>query len=154
MAILQSVSLIVVANGGPVLFERLMGPHFAGPIDAGIILRDGHPLLGPSKTWRGLAAAIFLTALAAVLISLPWRAGGLVAVCAMGGDCLSSFVKRRLGLEARSIAFGLDQVPESLLPALASAAYLPLGPVDVFAIVSVFTIGHWAISRLVRERPS
>jgi CDP-diglyceride synthetase len=153
IAILQCVSLVLVANGAPVLFERLLGKHFAGPIDAGIVLRDGHPLLGRSKTWRGVAAAILLTVFAAVLIGLPWQAGALTAVCAMAGDCISSFVKRRLGLRASSIALGLDQVPEALFPAVACAAYLPLGPIDVFAIVFVFTIGHLAISRLVRERP-
>ena len=69
----------------------------------------------------------------------------------MAGDCISSFVKRRLGLKASSIALGLDQVPEALFPAVACAAYLPLGPIDVFAIVFVFTIGHLAISRLRSE---
>ena len=95
----------------------------------------------------------FFTAFAAVLIGLPWQAGTLTAICAMAGDCISSFVKRRLGLKPSSIALGLDQVPEALFPAVACAAYLPLGPIDVFAIVFVFTIGHLAISRLVRERP-
>jgi CDP-2,3-bis-(O-geranylgeranyl)-sn-glycerol synthase len=53
-------------------------------------LRDGHPLLGRSKTWRGLAAAILLAACAAVLMNLPWQLGALAAASAMAGDCLSS----------------------------------------------------------------
>ena len=135
VVIFQSLILIGAANGAPVLFARLLGTRFARPIDGGVVLRDGHPLLGRSKTWRGLAAAVVLAACAAVLIGLPWQAGALTGASAMAGDCLSSFVKRRLGLEPSSMALGLDQVPESLFPAVASSVYLPLGPLDVVAIV-------------------
>ena len=131
LVIFQSLILICAANGAPVLFARLLGTRFARPIDGGIVLRDGHPLLGRSKTWRGLAAAVVLAACAAVLIGLPWQAGALIGASAMAGDCLSSFVKRRLALEASSMSLGLDQVPESLLPAVASSVFLPLAFGDV-----------------------
>src|SRR6202035_5396365 len=50
------------------------------------------------------------------------------------------------------------QVPESVFPAAACAAYLPLGPLDVALIVLVFFVGELATSRLffavgVRDRP-
>jgi CDP-diglyceride synthetase len=158
LAILQTLILICAANGAPVLFARLLGARFAHPIDGGIVLRDGHPLLGHSKTWRGLGAAAIFGACAAVLVSLPWRLGALVAACAMAGDCLSSFIKRRFGLEPSSMTLGLDQVPESLFPAVACSAYLPLGPLDVALIVLVFFVGELATSRLffavgLRDRP-
>ena len=158
LAILQSLILISAANGAPVLLARLLGARFAHPIDGGIVLRDGHPLLGRSKTWRGLAAAILLAACVAVLIGLPWRLGALAAASAMAGDCLSSFVKRRFGLEPSSMTLGLDQVPELLFPAVACNAYLPLGPIDVLTIVLVFSVGELAMSRLffavgLRDRP-
>ena len=143
LAILQGLILISAANGAPVLFARLLGARFAHPIDGGIVLRDGHPLLGRSKTWRGLAAAVLLAACAAVLMSLPWQLGALAAASAMAGDCLSSFVKRRFGLEPSSMTLGLDQVPESLFPAVACRGYLPLGPLDVALIVLVFSVGSW-----------
>ena len=57
---------------------------------------------------------------------VPWRLGALVAASAMAGDCLSSFIKRRFGLEPSEMTLGLDQVPESLFPAVACSAYLPL----------------------------
>ena len=101
------------------------------------------PLLGRSKTWRGVAAAVLLTLGIAVLIGLPWQAGALVAACAMAGDCTSSFIKRRLGLEASSMAFGLDQVPESLLPAVAGIIYFPFGTLDIIAIVLAFISENW-----------
>jgi CDP-2,3-bis-(O-geranylgeranyl)-sn-glycerol synthase len=158
VAILQSLILISAANAAPVLFERVLGTRFARPIDGGLVLRDGRPLLGRSKTWRGLAAAILLAACASVLIDLPWQAGALAAASAMAGDCLSSFVKRRFGLEPSSMTLGLDQVPESLLPAVACSVYLPLGLIDIVAIVLVFFVGELALSRLffaigVRDRP-
>jgi hypothetical protein len=158
LAILQGLILISAANGAPVLFARLLGARFAHPIDGGIVLRDGHPLLGRSKTWRGLAAAVLLAACAAVLMSLPWQLGALAAASAMAGDCLSSFIKRRFGLEPSSMTLGLDQVPESLFPAVACSGYLPLGPLDVALIVLVFSVGELATSRLLfaiglRDRP-
>jgi CDP-diglyceride synthetase len=158
LAILQSLVLIGAANSAPVFLRRLFGECLAQPIDGGLVLRDGHPLLGHSKTWRGLAAAILLATFAAVLIGLPWQAGALVGASAMAGDCLSSFTKRRLGLESSRMALGLDQVPESLLPALSCSAYAPLGPLDFVVIVSVFFVGELALSRLffalgLRDRP-
>ena len=76
----------------------------------------------------------------------------------MAGDCLSSFVKRRFGLEPSSMTLGLDQVPKSLFPAIVCSAYLPLSPVDVLAIVLAFSVGELAMSRLffavgLRDRP-
>jgi hypothetical protein len=123
-----------------------------------MVLRDGHPLFGRSKTWRGVAAAVLVTACAAVLMSLLWRLGALAAASAMAGDCLSSFVKRRFGLEPSSMTLGVDQVPESLFPAVACSAYLPLRPLDVALIVLVFSVGELAMSRLffavgLRDRP-
>ena len=158
VVVLQSLILIAVANGGPVLFARLLGTRFAARIDGGVVLGDGHPLLGRSKTWRGLVAAIVLAAFTAVLIGLPWQAGALIGASAMAGDCLSSFVKRRLALEPSSMALGLDQVPESLLPAVASGVFLRLAFSDIVAIVLVFSLGELAISRLfyavgLRDRP-
>jgi hypothetical protein len=158
LVILQSLILITAANGAPVLLALLLGTRFAGPIDGGIVLRDGHPLLGRSKTWRGLAAAILLATCVAVIIGVPWEAGAITGASAMAGDCLSSFVKRRMTLEASSMSIGLDQVPESLFPAVASSVYLPLAPTDVIAIVLVFSVGELLISRLfyavgLRDRP-
>jgi hypothetical protein len=56
------------------------------------------------------------------------------------------------------MTLGLDQVPESLFPAVACSAYLPLRPLDVALIVLVFSVGELAMSRLffavgLRDRP-
>jgi CDP-2,3-bis-(O-geranylgeranyl)-sn-glycerol synthase len=148
LAILRSLLLISAANGAPILFKRVFSVRFAGPIDGGLVLQDGHPLLGSSKTWRGLVAGVFLAACASLAIDLPWQVGALIGASAMVDDCVSSFAKRRFGLESSSMALGLDQIPESLLPAVVCSAYLPLGALDVGAIVLVFFVGELGLSRL------
>ena len=158
LQIIQGLTLISAANGAPVLVAWALRARPARPIDGGIVLRDGHPLLGRSKTWRGIASAIVLATFVSVLIGLPWRLGVLAAASAMAGDGLSSFFKRRFGLEPSSMTLGLDQIPESLFPALACAAYLPLSPIDVFVVVLIFSVGGLAASQIffaigVRDRP-
>jgi hypothetical protein len=148
LQIVQALALIGAANGAPVLVAWALRARPARPIDGGIVLRDGHPLLGQSKTWRGIASAIVLATFVAVLIGLPWRLGALAAASA----------KRRLRLEPSSMTRGLDQIPESLFPALVCASYLPLSPIDVFVVVAVFSVGGLAASRIffaigVRDRP-
>jgi hypothetical protein len=91
-------------------------------------------------------------------MSLSWQLGTLAAASGMAGDCFSSFVKRRFGFEPSSMVLGLDQVPESLFPAVACSAYLPLGPLDIALIVLAFSVGELAMSRLffavgLRDRP-
>ena len=117
--ILKMLLLLWAANGAPVLATRLLGNKYAQPIDNFICLPDGYPLFGTSKTWRGLLAALLAGALLAELIGVAIGWGLVIAACAMVGDLLSSFIKRRLGLLASSRALLLDQIPESLLPMLA-----------------------------------
>jgi CDP-diglyceride synthetase len=106
LAIIQSLIIITSANGAPVLVARVLRARLARPIDGGIVLCDGHPFLGRSKTWRGLASAIVVAACVATLIGLPWQLGALAATFAMMGDGLSSFIKRRFGLDPSSMALG------------------------------------------------
>src|SRR5579883_646632 len=117
--LLQLIVLLALANGTPVIAKWLLGDHLALPLDGGARFLDGRPLLGHSKTIRGVVLAIVVTSLGAALIGLSAAVGALVGVLAMAGDLLSSFVKRRLGLIASSRATGLDQIPEALLPLVA-----------------------------------
>jgi hypothetical protein len=59
----------------------------------------------------------------------------------MAGDLLSSFVKRRLNLPPSSRATGLDQIPESLLPALVCRGALSSSGLDIAICVGVFLVG-------------
>jgi hypothetical protein len=156
--ILQLLTLVAVANATPVLAKKVLGEVFAWPLDGGAVFVDGQPLLGSSKTIRGIVLSVLATSLAAVLLGLGWEAGVVVAVAAMAGDLSSSFVKRRLGLPPSSMAIGLDQIPESLFPLLAARLLLPVTLVDIAAGMVIFFVGVLALSRIlfklrVRDEP-
>ncbi len=116
-----------MANGAPLLAARLLGHHYNRPLDGGVCLADGQPLLGAAKTWRGIISCLLLTPLLAMLLCLSLVIGLGLAAFAMLGDLCSSFIKRRLAMPASSQALLLDQLPESLLPVLAAMYWLPLG---------------------------
>ena len=114
----QLLLLIIVANGAPILGTAILGNCGDWPVDGGRLWSDSRPLLGASKTWRGVLLAVTATIVMAVLLDLPARIGLQIGAFAVLGDFLSSFSKRRLGLAPSSMALGLDQIPESLLPLL------------------------------------
>jgi len=148
--ILALLCLILVANAVPALIALLRGGN-ARPVDGGLILRDGHRLLGSSKTWRGLVWALVLTPLAAPILGLPWTQGLHVAAAAMAGDLGASFIKRRLGLPSGAGVPGLDQVPESLLPALLAKGPMGLAWLDLVMAVSAFTLLDLILTPLARR---
>ncbi len=111
-----------------------------------------------SKTIRGILASLFATALAAWLLGLGWQVGALAAAAAMAGDLLSSFVKRRMKQPSQSMAPGIDQAPESLLPLIVCMAPLGLTIADILIATLLFWIGELILSRAlfslkIRERP-
>ena len=119
---------------------------------------DGRPLFGSSKTIRGIIVSVMFTAIGAALIGFTWQVGALFGAAAMGGDLVSSFIKRRLGMPPSSMAIGLDQIPESLLPMLLCWQALGLKLPTALAVLVVFLIGELALSKLlfrlhVRDRP-
>jgi CDP-diglyceride synthetase len=157
-SIIQSLALIGAANYAPILIKKLLGRTLNRPIDGGLVLSDGHPFLGSSKTWRGLAGAVLASTCASIIVGLEWKVGALVGAVAMVGDCLSSFAKRRLGVKPGEMFIGLDQVPESLLPALICHLYLPLNAVDVAVVLLLFIAAQIVFSRILftlglRDRP-
>ena len=140
--------LILAANGAPALLGRWLGQRGAWPVDAGIIMSDGQPLFGQSKTWRGLAAALLITAVCALLAGWSWLLGLAIACAAMAGDLLSSTLKRRRGLAPSTQVPLLDEIPEALFPALVAKAWLGLGWIDVGLVVAGFLIGHLVANQL------
>ncbi len=152
------LALILIANGSPIFARHFFGKRFPTPIDGGKILADGQPLLGKSKTWRGITAALVCTVAAGLLFSVPWVMGLLIAVFAMIGDLLSSFYKRRKSIPPSSMFTGVDQVPESLLPAVAVAAYFNFTVIDILLIIVGFFIFNRALSVIlfkmkIRDHP-
>jgi CDP-diglyceride synthetase len=158
LSIALIVTLTTIANGTPVLAQKLFGKLGLQPLDNGLQWFDGRPIFGHSKTIRGVFIAVLITSAASPLLGLHWTVGLIAASAAMVGDLLSSFVKRRLGLAISSRATGLDQVPESLLPALACASSLQLTLVDAIAATAIFFIGEIVLSKIlykmrIRARP-
>lgn len=127
-------------------------------MDGGRRLADGRPVLGPSKTWRGLIAAVALAGAVAPLLGVPALLGAAAGALAMAGDLLSSFIKRRLGRRSSSMALGIDQIPESLLPAVVLAPVLNLDAADVLVVTALFFIVELVLSAAlyvvgVRDQP-
>ena len=158
MLLLQLLILVGIANGAAVVAKKLLGAMFARPLDGGALFVDGRPILGPSKTTRGVVVSVLATSICAALMGIGWEVGALIATSAMAGDLFSSFVKRRLHLASSSMAIGLDHIPESLFPLLASRSLLPLSILDVVAGVTIFVVGALILSPLLfklnlRDRP-
>jgi CDP-2,3-bis-(O-geranylgeranyl)-sn-glycerol synthase len=157
-AVLEAVAMLVLVNGAPILARDLFGRCCAWPMDFGLYLRDGNPLLGVSKTWRGLLSALLAGGLGGLLLGFGLVSGLLFGAWAMAGDAISSFIKRRLGLMPSARFRGLDQCFESLMPLWMLRAELGLDGPGILVAVVLFTLFEWWISPLlhrlrIRDRP-
>jgi hypothetical protein len=155
---LLALTLLMLANGAPVIAKSIFGQRFDWPLDAGMVFFDGRPLFGPSKTWRGVIAAVLVTTCGATIIGFGPKIGLIVALAATVGDLSSSFIKRRWAMPSSSRALGLDQIPESLLPLLVCRQSLSLTPLDIAWGTGVFFIGalglSWMLHRAhVKDQP-
>ncbi len=133
--IAELLLLLVTANGAPLIVGLLLGTRLDRPLDGNLRFLDGRPLLGPSKTIRGLISAVMATALLAPLLGLPPARGAAFGLLAMSGDLLSSFIKRRLRIAPSHSAPLLDQLPETLIPLV--ILYPLLGATASEALIAV-----------------
>lgn len=132
--------LLAVANGAPVLFSMVFGGRCATPIDGGRLLRDGRPVFGTHKTWRGLFGGALATGAVGGLLSIGMLTAATFGFSALLGDLLSSFIKRRAGYGSGRDLPLLDQVPEALLPMLALYGPLGLNLVSLCATFVAFVV--------------
>ncbi|MBS1212934.1 MAG: CDP-diglyceride synthetase [Proteobacteria bacterium] len=146
---LKILALLLIVNGAPIILQRILGQRWNKPVDLGLKLPDGKPLLGPSKTWRGVAGALAAGPVASASLGLDAMAGLLLAAGAMAGDLLSSFIKRRLGIVPSGQSLGLDQIPEALLPLLLLQDEWDLDAMDIFITVVDFLVLELLISRVL-----
>jgi CDP-diglyceride synthetase len=158
MIYLQLLFLIIVANGSPIIGRWIMNGFWEMPIDGGALFIDGRPILGTSKTYRGLACSLVGTLLAGALMGLSWKISLIVSALAVVGDCLSSFVKRRFGYPSGAKALGLDQIPESLFPMLGMWNVLNLSVLGLGLTVVVFVVAELVLSSIgyklhIRKHP-
>jgi len=150
--------LIIIANGAPIIVRVIMGKCLDFAIDFGYRLPDHNRLFGRSKTWRGAIAAVIFTSIGAIIVGYPASTGAQIAIYAVLGDVLSSFIKRRLGMAASSMAPLLDQVPESFLPAVMLMDTFELDLQSIIILVCVFIVMELILSSIffklgIRNRP-
>ncbi len=154
-----------VANGFAVFAKLIKSRH---PIDRGQFLRDGQPLLGPGKTWEGfivgfisgslIGILLFFSApllfalilqylylppefVPIVLITSPLL-GVLVALGALVGDLIGSFIKRRLKIERGKPAPLLDQLDFIIMALIFGLLISPLPLILVLFLLIVTPIIH------------
>ncbi|MFO1417786.1 MAG: CDP-archaeol synthase [Methylotetracoccus sp.] len=158
MLLAQLLIVVIAANAAPIIATRILGNRFSAPIDLGARMFDGRPVLGPSKTLRGLFAGILAAMASAAALGLPWTIGFWLGLGAMAGDLCSSFVKRRVGIPASGMALGLDQIPEALFPLLIVQTRLGLTASDVGDLIVLFLVFELMVSRIlfrlrIRKQP-
>ena len=158
MTFFELLLLIIIANGAPILIRVLVRDRFDRAVDFGQKMPDGRHVFGSSKTWRGVIAALLTTGVAALVLGHPAEIGVLVALYAVAGDLASSFIKRRLAMAPSSMAPVLDQVPESLLPAVMLKQHFGLDYLAVIQLVLIFIIIELFLSHIlykwgIRKRP-
>ena len=155
---LNILLLILVANGAPVMVSYLVSHKLSLPVDFGYKLKDQQYIFGNTKTWRGLNSSLFLTGVMALLLGYDFGFGLVIAVLAMSGDLISSFIKRRLKKESSSQVLLLDQLPESVLPVMILLWLNRIDLTQVIVIVVSFFIIELVLSSAlfhlgVRKRP-
>jgi CDP-2,3-bis-(O-geranylgeranyl)-sn-glycerol synthase len=141
-----------LANMAPVIVKKV--PMFLIPIDAGRTWKDGRPIFGSHKTWRGLVfATLFGAAAFAVQQRLysfgPWRSislvdyaaqpailGVLLGLGAILGDLAKSFAKRRVGVASGKPWIPFDEI-DFVIGALLFSALVVVLPLWAYGVIIV-----------------
>ena len=124
-----------VANAAPLIFGR------GTPIDGGHNFRDGRPILGSHKTFRGLIAGIFAGTIFGI-VETPFGpqmplAGFLMGIGAVLGDLLGAFLKRRLDIKPGDPLPIIDQLDFVFGALVFSSLVFPLSWASVLLVVFV-----------------
>jgi CDP-2,3-bis-(O-geranylgeranyl)-sn-glycerol synthase len=150
--------MLLAINGAPVLAARICRSHGALPVDLGMRRPDGRPLFGESKTWRGVLSALGMSCALSVFFGYGAWFGLMLGLLAMVGDIISSFIKRRMGLNPSAQCTGLDQLPESFLPSVYAVEALGLDCWWILLLPLTFMLLEIIISKplfilKIRNRP-
>lgn len=127
------------ANAAPVLLGGGI------PIDGGKKLSDGQPIFGNGKTIRGFVAGLIagtavggLQGILQGFLHGSWMLGLLLALGALTGDLVGSFIKRRGKLRQGMPALGLDQL-DFVVGALLLGALLEVPSLKIIATILIIT---------------
>ena len=126
------------ANAVPVVFGG------GQPLDFGRTLKDGRPLFGSHKTFRGFAAGLLIGTLVGVGESLVFSKyspllGFVLSAGALLGDLTGAFIKRRLGLAPGAFMPIIDQIDFVLFALLFSLLVSP-PPLTMAFTITALTI--------------
>ncbi len=143
--------LLLVINGTPPLLALLLPERWGRPIDNNIKLKDGVALLGTHKTMRGAAGGILAGGLAGLFLGFQSWTGFAVGLLGMGGDGLTSFIKRRLRLAEGADVPIMDQLLEGGLPLVFLVRMEVITWTGSLPILFLFTLSGMGFSRLRRE---
>jgi hypothetical protein len=149
--------------------------RLATPIDGGRMLH-GRPLLGPTKTWRGVVLMPVTAALATSLaVALgrrlppdlapfpgrrvePWMLGAVLGLGYCAGELPNSFVKRRLGIPPGASAsrlaglqYTIDQTDSVAGCLIALRLVCRARPVDLALAAALGSGVHLAVDRLMHS---
>ena len=144
---LKILVMLLATNGAPVLVARIFQSYGALSLDLGKQLRDGHPVFGSSKTWRGLVSALFTSCMLSIIFGYGIWFGLIFGALVMTGDLFSSFVKRRRDFKPGDRSIGWDQLPESLFPAIYTISVLGIEWWWAILLTLTFALLHILISK-------
>jgi hypothetical protein len=154
---LRILTLLWLINFAPPLLAHFLEDKWNTPIDLGRVFKDGRPILGSHKTVRGVLGAVAAGALVAPLLGFPWWIGLLAGTLSMLGDLLTSFLKRRMDQPSGSLAPGLDQLFEGVLPFVALGPYHALSLWNAALLAALFGLGaYWGsvfLKKVLLTRP-
>ncbi len=158
MLMIKILLFLWLVNFTPPLLAFFLDDKLARPLDFGKRFKDGKPLLGPNKTWRGLISAVAAGSLLALLFGFPLWIGFSAALLSMTGDLISSFTKRRFAKPSGKNFPVLDQFFEGALPFIVLTPHFQLGLLESTVLIFLFCLGAYIGSvfykSILMEEPS
>ncbi|MGQ9565527.1 MAG: CDP-2,3-bis-(O-geranylgeranyl)-sn-glycerol synthase [Candidatus Bathyarchaeales archaeon] len=139
------------ANAVPVIFGGGL------PVDGGRLFRDGKPIFGAHKTWRGFVSGLVVGTLVgfglSLLVEYNVLLGFAISLGALLGDLVEAFFKRRFGFApgasfpvadqldfvVGALVFSLFVSPPTLLVALIVLVITP--PIHLLTNLLAYVVG-------------
>ncbi len=148
---LKCLWLLWLVNLAPPLLAHVLDDRWNRPVDGHRPFFDGKPIFGPHKTIRGIGVALATGAGIAHGFGMSWSVGLGAAALSMGGDLLSSFLKRRLDLPSGSAVPIVDQLFEGAFPFIVLSPYGQIGIAETSILIILFIIGAYTGSYFLKE---
>lgn len=150
-----------ISNMTPVFSSKIPGlRNWKTPLDLGKSYR-GQRVLGPNKTWRGLASGVVMGTLVGAILSQTYFSdyntvlfillSASMSLGALVGDALESFFKRQRQIPSGQPWFPFDQT-DYIIGGLVFALPFTILPLWVIGWVFCFYFGLHLISSYVGYR--